>query len=118
MNNEYSIVITAYPDKESAKQTAKLLVDRCLAACVQMFPIESVYYWQGKVCAENETVLHIKSKTALFEEITTLIKENHSYETPEIIQIPITGGSADYLAWIGDCTEKQERLSDGADDRA
>jgi periplasmic divalent cation tolerance protein len=73
MTSEYSIVIATYPDKESAKQTAKLLVDRRLAACVQMFPIESVYFWQGKVCEENETVLHIKTKTVLFEEITALI---------------------------------------------
>jgi len=105
MNNEYSIVITTYPDKESAKRIAKLLVDRHLAACVQMLPVESVYSWQGEVCGENEITLHIKSKTALFEKIASLIRENHSYELPEIIQVPITGGSADYLKWIGDCTE-------------
>jgi periplasmic divalent cation tolerance protein len=107
MNNEYSIVITAYPDKESAKRTAQLLVKMRLAACVQIIPIESIYFWQDKICEENEITLHIKSKTALFEKIAATIRENHSYELPEIIQIPITGGSEDYLAWIDDSAEKQ-----------
>jgi len=106
MKDEYSVVITTYPDKESAKQAAKLLVDRHLAACVQMLPVESVYSWQGKVCEENEITLYIKTKTALFEKIAALLKENHSYEVAEIIQVPITDGLSDYLKWIDDCTER------------
>ena len=101
-NEEYSIVITTYPDKESAKQAAKLLVGKRLAACVQAFPIESVYFWQGNVCEDNEITLFIKSRTVLFEKITAAIKQNHSYEVPEIIQIPIADGLPDYLKWIGD----------------
>ena len=105
---EYSMVITTAADKESAMSIAKLLVGKRLAACVQMFPIESVYFWQGKICGDNETALFIKSKTNLFSEISAVIKENHAYEVPEIIQIPITGGLAEYLAWIGDCTLGEE----------
>ena len=105
MKNEYSIIITTYPDKEAARTTAKLLVEKRLAACAQMFPIESVYLWQGKVYDDNETMLFIKSKTALFDEIATTIRKNHTYEVPEIIQIPITGGLPEYFKWIDDCTE-------------
>ena len=101
---EYSIVITTAADKESAKTLAKVLVEKKLAACVQMFPIESVYLWQDKVCDGNEMALFIKSKTALFSKISAAIKENHAYEVPEIIQIPITDGLTEYLAWIGQIT--------------
>ena len=100
MNIEYSIVFTTCADKESAKAIAMLLVEKRLAACVQLFPIESIYVWQGKICDDSETALLIKSKTALFEEISAAIKGNHSYEVPEIIQIPITDGHHEYLKWI------------------
>jgi periplasmic divalent cation tolerance protein len=103
MQNNYSIIITTTPNKELAKKIAKLLVERHLAACVQMLPIESIYQWQGKICEENEIMLIIKSKNGLFEEIKTAIKENHTYEVPEIIQTPITDGLPDYLKWIDDC---------------
>jgi len=104
MQKEYSIIITTAADKESAKKIAWLLVEKRLAACVQMFPIESIYFWQDKICEENETILIIKSQTALFDEIKTAIKEIHSYEVPEIIQIPITNGLPEYLKWIENYT--------------
>ena len=105
MNNEYSLFITTFADKESAKKTAGLLVEKRLAACVQLFPIESVYLWKDDIYDENEVILFIKSKTMLFDKITAAVKENHSYEVPEIIQIPITDGLPEYLRWIDDCTE-------------
>ena len=100
MSNEYSITISTFADKESSKKIAKLLVEKQLAACVQMFPIESVYIWQDKVCDEHEIILLIKSKTEMFNEIAATIKENHTYEVPEIIQLPITDGLPEYLKWI------------------
>ena len=106
--NEYSITITTTADKDSAKTIAKFLVEKRLAACVQMLPIESVYLWQGKICDEGEIMLLIKSKTTLFGEIVSAIKENHSYEVPEIIQVPITDGLPDYLKWIDECTRRDE----------
>ncbi|MCL2018576.1 MAG: divalent-cation tolerance protein CutA [Oscillospiraceae bacterium] len=98
----YTIITTTYPDKIAAKHTAKLLVEQRLAACVQLLPIESIYSWQGEICDENEVMLLIKSRADLFDKIAVLIKENHTYEVPEIVQIPITGGSAAYLGWIGE----------------
>ena len=104
METGYIMVITTCVDRESARAISKLLVERRLAACVQMMPVESVYTWQGSICEDNETALIIKSKAALFEEISLTIKEKHSYEIPEIVQIPITDGLPEYLNWIDECT--------------
>jgi periplasmic divalent cation tolerance protein len=100
----YSLIITTTAGKESAKKIAKELVEKHLAACVQMLPIQSVYLWKEKICDEDEIALFIKSKTALFKEIKTAIRKNHEYEVPEIIQIPITDGLPEYLQWIDECT--------------
>jgi len=104
MENNFSIIITTFPDKASAKNLAKLLVEKKLAACVQIFPIESVYAWEGKICEEDEFLLFIKSKTINFEDISATIKEIHTYEVPEIVQIPLTDGLPEYLKWIADST--------------
>jgi len=108
MSSEYSIIVSTFPNKELTKKTAKILVERQLAACVQSFPIESVYLWNDEVHDENEIMLFIKSRTELFEEITTAIKELHPYEVPEIIRIPVSGGLQEYLAWISGCTRKSK----------
>ena len=105
MINQYSMIISTYPDKDSAKAIAKMLIEARLAACVQMFPIESMYSWKDKICDENEIMLIIKSKTELFDKIFAAIKEYHTYEIPEIIQVPITNGLSEYLNWIDACTE-------------
>jgi len=103
MNTDYSIITTSCPNKEQAREIAKLLVERRLAACAQLFPIESIYLWKDNVCEENEIVLFIKLRTELFDKITETIKEFHTYQVPEIVQTPIVGGLADYLKWIDDC---------------
>ena len=101
--HQYSLVITTAADKDSAKVIAGLLVEKRLAACVQMFPVESIYTWKGETCNDDEIALFIKSKSSLFDKIAAAIKENHKYEVPEIIQIPITNGLPEYLKWIDDC---------------
>ena len=106
--SHYSLVITTAADKESAKKIAGVLVERRLAACVQMLPVESVYSWQGRICEDSETALHIKSRAELFYEIKAAIVENHEYEVPEIIQIPITDGLPEYLKWIDDNTRHEQ----------
>jgi periplasmic divalent cation tolerance protein len=107
--SEYSLIIATFPDKASAKTTAKLLVEKRLAACAQLFQIESIYLWKGEICDENEVMLFIKSRTALFDEIAAAIKKSHTYEVPEIVQIPLTDGLPAYLQWIADCTEQNLR---------
>ena len=107
MANGYSMIITTFPNKEAAKQTAKRLVENRLAACVQIVPIESVYLWQDEICDENEVMLLIKSQTRLFDKIAGAIKGNHTFEVPEIIQIPITDGLPEYLKWIDICVNEE-----------
>ena len=99
----YSMIISTCADKETAKAIAKVLVETRLAACVQMFPIQSVYLWKDKICDEGEIMLFIKSKASLFDKISAVIKENHTYEVPEIILVPIKNGLPEYLNWIDDC---------------
>jgi len=104
--NIYSIIAVTCADKDAARKIARVLVERRLAACVQMFPIESVYLWQGKICEDDETALFIKSRAASFEKIQVAVRELHAYEVPEIIQIPITNGLPEYLKWIDDCVSQ------------
>ena len=100
MNDGYSVVVSTCGDMESARRIARELVDLRIAACVQIFPIESVYAWQGEVCEESEVALFIKSKAELFDRVSQAIRERHPYEIPEIIQLQITDGLPDYLQWI------------------
>ena len=104
MESNFSLVISTCADKDAAKRIARRLLDGRLAACVQILPMESVYRWQGELCEGSETILFIKTKTMLFESITAAIREIHSYEVPEIIQIPITDGLPAYLQWVDDAT--------------
>jgi len=102
----YSLVIATAGSKDDARRIAKLLVELRLAACVQMIPIESVYRWNEGICEDAEVALVIKSRADRFEAIKAAIKENHPYEIPEIIQVPITAGLPAYLTWIDYCTRE------------
>lgn len=100
----YAIVLTTCDDRAMAKSIAATLVEKRLAACVQIMPIDSVYTWQGKVEEAAELLLFCKIKSADYADVEAAIRALHSYETPEIVQIPIAAGSADYLAWIDQVT--------------
>jgi len=99
-----ALIITTCGSRESAETIAGLLVRERLAACVQRMPIESTYLWKGEICNSAEIVLLIKSRTELFEAISARIRENHPYELPEIILLPIAGGLPGYLRWIEEST--------------
>jgi len=105
--SDFSVITATFPDENSAKNTAGTLIERRLAACVQMFPINSVYSWKGEICNDDEVMLVIKSRTELFDEITATIKDAHVYEVPEIIQLPIMNGLPEYLKWIDDNTKRE-----------
>lgn len=96
----YCLIITTFPNEQSAKDATYLLLEKKLAACVQMNAIQSFYHWDGALYEEPEQRLMIKTRTALFEAIQTLILEYHPYELPEIIQIPIEKGLEAYLDWV------------------
>ena len=100
MATTYCMVITTTVSPEEAEKLARLLVTDKLAACVQIMPISSYYTWQNALQKDAEYLLMIKSVSQNFHQIEAMIHENHSYEIPEIIQIPITQGSASYLNWL------------------
>jgi len=97
----YIQISTTTETKEQAQKIAQYLVEQKLAACVQINgPIESIYHWKGKVETSYEWLCLIKTQESLFDKIEATIKKLHSYETPEIIAIPIVKGSKEYLNWL------------------
>ena len=105
MKEEYCLITTAVNDREFARRLASQLVESRLAACVQVASIESTYRWMDKLTCENEFLLLIKTLPNHYELVEKAIRDNHPYELPEIVRIPINGGSQDYLNWIKECVE-------------
>ena len=96
-------VMTTTETKEQAMAIARHLVEEKLAACVQICgPMESIYRWKGKIETAPEFLCLVKTREDLFPQVESAIKKLHSYETPEIIAVPIVRGSAEYLTWIDD----------------
>lgn len=96
----YCIILTTTSSQEEADKIAGVLIENRAAACVQISPVVSVYRWQGKIERENELRLVIKTTEELYPHAEKLIKENHSYEVPQIVKVPITAGLPEYLDWI------------------
>ena len=98
---DFAIVLTTTDSSESAQRIARTLVDRRLAACVNIIPlIESVYRWNGVVESAQEILLIIKTRAERFTDLEAAIKELHHYELPECVMVKIEEGSDEYLAWI------------------
>jgi periplasmic divalent cation tolerance protein len=97
------VVLTTTGSQEEARKIAYALVERRLAACVNIVPqIESVYRWEGKVEASTEWLLLIKTQADLFERVHDAVKELHSYDLPECVMLEIAAGSEEYLNWIAE----------------
>jgi periplasmic divalent cation tolerance protein len=95
------VVLMTAPSGEEATRIAEMLVSQKLAACVQILPeMQSVYVWQDEVQREREVLIIAKSTGASFDKLERKVREMHSYETPEIVALPITLGSAPYLEWL------------------
>jgi periplasmic divalent cation tolerance protein len=95
------IILSTAGSREEAERLASALVERRLAACVNVVgPMASTYRWQGKIENANEFLLLIKTSAARFPEVAAAIKELHSYELPECIELAVTAGSDAYLTWI------------------
>jgi len=96
-------VTTTTETKEQAQTIAQYLVEAKLAACVQVTgPITSIYRWKGKVENAQEWLCLIKTRDDLYNKVEAAIKSRHTYETPEIIAVPIVNGSKEYLNWLDD----------------
>jgi periplasmic divalent cation tolerance protein len=101
MSEEFLLVFSTFPDADSARRIARVLVEEKLAACVNLIPqIESIYRWQGAIETSSEVLALIKTTTGKYRLLENRIREVHSYEVPEIVSVRIHAGSADYLRWL------------------
>jgi len=95
------VILSTTDAPEMARQIAVAIVEAHEAACVNIVPaIRSIYRWKGKVQDEGECLLLIKSTSEKFEAVRSRIRQLHTYQTPEVIALPITAGDPDYLAWL------------------
>jgi len=95
------VIFVTTSTEEEAHSIAELLLGHKKAACINIVPrIESSFWWQGKLDSAQESLLIIKTKASVLAEIINLVKDVHTYQVPEIIALPIIGGSEDYLKWI------------------
>ena len=107
--NVHRLVLGTCPDQETALGLAERLVEERLAACANLIPgILSVYRWEGRIQQDAEVMLTIKTSHQTLDRLVERIQELHPYQVPEIIAIPITEGSADYLNWVTTCTREQD----------
>jgi periplasmic divalent cation tolerance protein len=96
------LVLTTASSQDEARKIGRLLVERLLAACVNIVPqVGSIYRWEGEVEEAEEWLLIVKTTRGAFERLRDAIKELHSYDVPECICVAIEDGSVEYLSWIG-----------------
>jgi len=97
----YVVLLTTTGSIEEAHKIAETLLNQRQAACVNIIPgVSSLFRWQDNIDSAQESLLIIKTRASLLNQIVPLIKKIHSYEVPEIIALPIIGGHQDYLNWI------------------
>ncbi len=98
--SNYGVVFVNVPSLDEAKTIAKSLIEAKLAACANIFPVHSIYNWQGELCSEDSYNLLIKTDLDQFDILEAKLKELHSDEIPEIIALPIVSGYAPYMQWM------------------
>ena len=96
------LVFSTAGSKKEAQKIARILVERLLAACVNIIAVESIYRWEGEVEQAQEWLLVIKTTGEGFDRVRAAITELHSYEVPECISVAVEDGSAEYLQWISE----------------
>jgi periplasmic divalent cation tolerance protein len=101
MSERAVFVYTTYPSLVEAERIGKAVLERRLAACVNILPVMiSHYWWEGKIERGEEVVMIIKTRGSLADSVRAAVKELHTYDTPAILVVSIEGGEAGYLEWI------------------
>jgi periplasmic divalent cation tolerance protein len=100
--NEHLVVFVTATSTAQARRIARRLLQSKLAACVNMVPIESMFLWKGEIQEEEEVLMVIKTRAEAFDELMNEVKSMHTYDTPEVIAMPVVLGSREYLKWIDD----------------
>lgn len=95
------VVLITTGSLDEAHNLSKLLLDQRTVACVNIVPrVDSLFWWEDKIDSAQESLLIAKTREPLLDKIIELVKSIHSYDVPEVIALPVIGGSADYLNWI------------------
>ena len=98
----YIVVLITTGTPEEAQRIAAVLLEQRKAACVNIVPrVSSRFWWRGKLDSAEESLLIVKTRASLLDEVVSLVKEAHSYDVAEVIALPIVGGNKDYLDWMG-----------------
>jgi periplasmic divalent cation tolerance protein len=104
-NNKAVLIYSTFPSPEAAERVGGALVDRGLAACVNILPgMTSIYVWQGQRHRDAETVMIIKTREQLADTVVVEARRMHPYTNPAFVVLPVSGGSADFLRWIAEQT--------------
>ena len=98
--SDFAQVVVTAADTTEAERIARTLLERRLAASVQIAPCHSLYRWKGRIEEAQEQRCNIKTRQALFPELARVVRALHSYETPEIFAMPITAATPEYLTWL------------------
>lgn len=97
----YAVVFITASSETEARRISNVLLTQRKAACVNIIStVNSSFWWQGKLESALESLLIVKTKASLVNEVVALVKENHSYTVPEIIALPVLAGNPHYLEWI------------------
>jgi periplasmic divalent cation tolerance protein len=104
-NDKPVLIYSTFPSAAEAERVGGALVDRGLAACVNIYPgMTAIYVWEGKRQRETETALIIKTRAALASQVVAEARKLHPYSNPALLILPIEGGSEDFLRWIAEQT--------------
>lgn len=104
---DHCVVLVTFPNTEEADMISSKLIDQKLIACANRTDkVISLFRWQNEMEHEQETLVIYKTHLSRLDELTKVVKQNHSYDVPEVIALPIVGGSDEYLQWISDETQK------------
>lgn len=111
---EIVLVYITFPSPEEASRVGQLLVESKLAACTNRFDsMSSSYFWEGSVQSDREAVLICKTRRELVGELTEKVKQNHSYQVPAILALPVVGGNEDYIRWVYEETREPDKQITG-----
>ncbi len=106
MQPKFIVVLVTCGSEEEALRIAHSLVEKRLAACVNLVsPVRSIYRWEGKILDEKEWILIIKTQRNWFKKLEKEVRSLHSYAVPEIIGLPVVEGSSSYLKWLEEMTQ-------------
>lgn len=101
ISGHHSVILINSPNEEAAKDISRAIMERRLAACVNIFPKSyTMYYWKGEIQDATEILLIAKTRTSKIQRLTDFVKSVHPYDVPEVLSFPVEDGSLSYMKWI------------------